>query len=85
MFQSISPTTKDQPSKANIVADTWSRSQRSTSGTSDKDQRSDEAKAQRLYEDEIYQLTAVIMKKKSSEMMEWTFASQQEEKLKTAM
>ena len=75
LFQSIRPTVKYQPGKANIVADALSQSQRPAA------EESEEATA----EEEVLQLTSSLVERQAEDLQMWKRAYQEDPKLKTVL
>ena len=76
LFQSIRPTVKYQPRKANIVANALSRSQRPAA------EESEEAIAG---EEEVLQLTISSVEPQAEDLQTWKRAYQEDPKLKTVL
>ena len=79
LFQSIRPTIKYQPDKANIVADALSRSQRGTSDADAKDQGLH--KEQKEDEDAVFALMGTTMTMQPAKVKRWKQAQADDPKI----
>ena len=70
LFQSIRPTIKHQPGKANVVANTLSRSQRKL----EEDSVDDRATATAMIEQHVSTLSGASMELTTEDLQQWTKA-----------